>query len=40
MGMLMSEDILQTKVNKLLGNIEGVKTYIDDKIFLNKGTFE
>ena len=36
MGMSASRDILQSKVYKLLGDIEGVKTYIDDIIVLGK----
>ena len=30
MGMCASGDILQSKVDELLGDIEGVKTYIGD----------
>ena len=29
MGICASGDILQEKVDKILGDIEGVKTYID-----------
>ena len=39
MGMVMSVDIFQAKVNKLLGNIEGLKAYIDNTLVLNKGNF-
>ena len=39
MGMCDSEDILQGKVEKLLGDIEGIKTYIDDIIVLSKYCF-
>ena len=39
MGMVMSGDIFQAKVNELLGNIKGVKAYINDILFLNTGTF-
>ena len=34
------QDIFQAKVDKLLGDIEGVKTYIDDILVLGKDTFE
>ena len=34
-----SGDIFQAKVDKLLGDIEGVKTYIDDILVLNKERF-
>ena len=30
MGMFTLGDIYQSKVDKILGNIEGVKTYIND----------
>jgi hypothetical protein len=40
MGMCVSGDIFQAKVNELLGDIEGVKAYIDDILVLNKGTFK
>ena len=40
MGMCASMDIFQAKVNKLLGDIEGVKTYIDDILILSKYSFE
>ena len=40
MGMCASGDILQSKVNELLGDIEGIKTYIDDIIVLSKDIFE
>ena len=39
MGMCAPGDIFQAKVDKLLGDIEGVKMYIDDIIVLNKGGF-
>ena len=35
----MSIYILHAKFKKLLGEIEGVKAYIDDILFLNKSTF-
>ena len=40
MGMWASGDILQAKVDGLLGDIEGVKTYIDDILVLSKDSFE
>ena len=40
MGMCSSGDIFQSKVDKLLGDIEGVKTYIDDTLVLSKDIFE
>ena len=36
MGMCTSVDILQSKVDKLLGDIYCVKTYIDDILFLRR----
>ena len=39
MGMRASGDIFQGKVDKLLGDIEGVKTYIDDISVLSKDSF-
>ena len=39
MGMVISGDILQDKFNNILGDIEGVKAYIDNILVLNKGTF-
>ena len=36
MGMCASGDIFQAKVDKLIGNIEYVKTYIDNIIVLRK----
>ena len=38
-GMCASGDIFQAKVDKLLGGIEGVKTYIGDILVLSKGCF-
>ena len=38
--MVIYEDIFYSKLNELLGNILGVKAYIDDILVLNKGTFE
>ena len=39
MGMCASGDILKAKVGELLGDINGVKTYIDDMLFLSKDCF-
>ena len=36
MGMCALVDIFQVKVDKLLGDIEGIKTYIDDILVLIK----
>ena len=40
MGMCASWCVFQSKVNELLGDIEGVKTYINDIIVLRKDSFE
>ena len=40
MVMFTYGDILQSKVDKLLGDISGVKIYIDNIMVLNKGKFE
>ena len=40
MGMCNSGDIFQSKVEDLLGDIEGIKTYIGDIIVLSKDIFE
>ena len=40
MGMCASGDIFQAKVDRLLGDIKGVKTYIDDILVLSKDSFE
>ena len=40
MGMCASGNIFQAKVDDLLGNIEGVKNYIDDILVLRKDSFE
>ena len=37
--MVTSGDIFQAKVKELLGDIKGVKAYIDNILVLNKGTF-
>ena len=39
MGMCAAGDILQAKVDELLGDIKIVKTYIGDIIVLRKGCF-
>ena len=39
-GMCASEDIFQDKVDKILGDIEGVMTYIDYLLVLGKDIFE
>ena len=39
MGMCASGDIFQSKVDELISDIEGVKTYIDDIIVLRKDCF-
>ena len=39
MGMCASGDISQAKVDKLLGDIKGIKTYIDDILVLRKESF-
>ena len=39
MGMCVSSDIFQSKVDELHSDIEGVKTYIDDIMVLDKGFF-
>ena len=39
MGMCASGEIFQDKLDKLLGDIEGVKTYIDDILILRKDFF-
>ena len=40
MGMCASGDIFQAKVDELLGDTEGVKTYIYDILVLDKDSFE
>ena len=39
MGMCTLGDIFQSKVDKLLGDIKGVKMYIDDILVLSKDCF-
>ena len=40
MGMYACGDIFQAKLDKLLGDIEGVKKYINDILVLGKDSFE
>ena len=40
MGMCTLGDIFQAKIDKILGDIEGVNMYIDDILVLNKDNFE
>ena len=40
MGMFASVGILKSKVDKILGDTKGVKTYIGDIIILSKYFFE
>ena len=40
MGLWVSGDIFQAKVNELLGGIQGVKEYMDDILVLNNELFE
>ena len=39
MGLCNSSDIFQAKVDNLLGDIDGVKTYIEDMLVLGKGIY-
>ena len=39
MGMVISGDVFQSKMYDLIGNIEGVKTYIDNVLCIGKGSF-
>ena len=39
MGMCASEDIFQSKVDKLLGDTEGIKKYINDILVLIEDLF-
>ena len=39
MGMVISGDVFQSKIYDLIGDIDGVKTYIDDILCIGKGTF-
>ena len=40
MGMVISADVFQSKVYDLIGDIEGVRTYIDDILCIGNGSFE
>ena len=40
MGVSCSPDIFQAKIYELLGDIEGVKAYIDDILVIKKGSFK
>ena len=40
MGVTCSPDIFQSKIYDLLGDIEGLKAYIDDILIVDKGTFK
>ena len=40
MDMCASGDIFQDKVDKLLGDIKGVKMYINNILVLRRGIFE
>ena len=39
MGMVISGDIFQAKIYDLVGDIEGIRTYIDDILCIGKGSF-
>ena len=39
MGMCDLGDIFQAKVYDLIGDFKGIKTYIDDLLFLSKEIF-
>ena len=39
MGMCASVDVFQAKLDELIGDIEGVKTYIDYILVLRNGRF-
>ena len=38
-GMVISGDVFQSKVYDLIGNIEGIRTCIDNILCIGKGTF-
>ena len=40
MGVSCSPDIFQSKINELLGDIEGICAYLDDLLLLSKGSWE
>ena len=39
MGVSCAPDVFQSKINGLLGDIEGVKAYLDDILILDTGTY-
>jgi len=39
MGVSCAPDVFQSKINGLLGDIEGVKAYLDDILILDQGTY-
>ena len=40
MGVASSPDIFQAKIYQLLGDIRGVKAYIDDVLVINRNSFD
>jgi hypothetical protein len=40
MGMNISADVFQSKIYDLLGDLEGVKAYIDNILCIGKGSFD
>ena len=40
MGMVVSGDVFQSKIYDLIGDIEGVHTYIDDILCIGTGSFD
>ena len=40
MGMVISGDVFQSKMYNLIGDIEGVRTYINDILCIGKNSFE
>ena len=40
MGVACSPDIFQAKIYELLGDIQGVKAYIDDILVIKRGSFD
>jgi hypothetical protein len=40
MSMCCSGDVFQAKVDQLLGDIKGVKTYIDNILVISEGSFD
>ena len=39
MGMVISGDVFQSKMYNLIGDIKGVRTYINDILCIEKGSF-